>query len=243
MRYGRRCSRKLARLVRGGEPTGGLESGTGGAGGAGATGAASVGAAGKLAGTSGAAVKAGLSAGAWLKAFGVGGGLTAAALMGHELTSAPRPEPAPMAIPSSIVAQPTTPVRLPVVKPLESSARVPDVDIEPPANAPIASRSTTLPAASTEVSDAAADVRWESAAVARARAQLRSGQPQEAMTTLHEIERRVSNGILGQEREALAIEALAASGQSSAASSRAAAFVERYPNSPHASRVRAFVRP
>lgn len=85
--------------------------------------------------------------------------------------------------------------------------------------------------------------RWESAWVARARAQLRAGQPSQALQTLSEVQARVPGGVLGQEREALAIEALAASGQRSEASRRAAAFLDRFPNSPHASRVQVFVAP
>jgi hypothetical protein len=60
---------------------------------------------------------------------------------------------------------------------------------------------------------------------------------------LSEVQARVPGGVLGQEREALAIEALAASGQRSEASRRAAAFLDRFPNSPHASRVQVFVAP
>jgi hypothetical protein len=47
---------------------------------------------------------------------------------------------------------------------------------------------------------------------------------------------------LRQEREALTIEILHASGQRDEANARALDFLARYPESPHAARIRSFVR-
>jgi hypothetical protein len=82
----------------------------------------------------------------------------------------------------------------------------------------------------------------ESRMVIEARRALHAG---DFATTLHLLESAAAtfpNGALGQEREALAIQALARSGQRAAAAKRAAAFLAEYPNSPHAADLKAFTR-
>jgi hypothetical protein len=74
--------------------------------------------------------------------------------------------------------------------------------------------------------------------VARARAELRSGNARQALRALRELDLDEPAGLLTQEREALLIEALATSGELEAARRRAAAFFARYPRSPHATAVR-----
>jgi hypothetical protein len=78
----------------------------------------------------------------------------------------------------------------------------------------------------------------ESQRVAAARSLLRSGRASAALAALQALERDEPNGLLAQEREALAIQALAALGQRAAARQRAAAFTQRYPDSPHLAVVR-----
>jgi len=196
-------------------------------------------------------VKTGLSAGTLVKAFGVGGGLTAAAIAGHEVTTEPDPEPAAVvaSVASAAVSMPAptvadVPPEAPASPTPAETVEDPEASEEPDPASPLSHAasqpSTPEPA---EEADAAWGARWESAAVARARRQLRSSQPHRALQTLEEIRRRVGGGVLGQEREALSIEALAASGSRAAAAQRAASFVERFPNSPHTSRVRAFLAP
>ena len=82
----------------------------------------------------------------------------------------------------------------------------------------------------------------ESRRLTEARDALRRGDASGALAQLAELQRAVPGGILGQEREALAIEALARSGRSSEAQARARAFLQAYPQSPHAARVEAFAR-
>jgi hypothetical protein len=82
----------------------------------------------------------------------------------------------------------------------------------------------------------------ESRRLSEARDALRRGDASGALSLLSELQRAVPGGILGQEREALAIEALAKSGRSSEAQARARAFLQAYPQSPHAPRVEAFAR-
>jgi hypothetical protein len=78
----------------------------------------------------------------------------------------------------------------------------------------------------------------ESQRMARARALLRSGNAARALSELSALERDEPRGLLVQEREALLIEALSAVGQREVARERAAAFLKRYPSSPHARAVR-----
>jgi hypothetical protein len=82
----------------------------------------------------------------------------------------------------------------------------------------------------------------ESRRLAEARDALRRGDASGALSLLSDLQRAVPGGILGQEREALAIEALAKSGRSAEAQTRARAFLQAYPQSPHAARVEAFAR-
>jgi len=82
----------------------------------------------------------------------------------------------------------------------------------------------------------------ESRRLTEARDTLRRGDASGALARLEELQRAVPGGILGQEREALVIEALARSGRGAEAQSRARAFLQAYPQSPHATRVEAFAR-
>ncbi|MEP7122812.1 MAG: hypothetical protein ABJE95_17940 [Byssovorax sp.] len=82
----------------------------------------------------------------------------------------------------------------------------------------------------------------ESRRLAEARDALRRGDASGALSLLSDLQRAVPGGILGQEREALAIEALAKSGRTSEARTRAQAFLQAYPQSPHAPHVEPFAR-
>jgi Outer membrane lipoprotein len=73
----------------------------------------------------------------------------------------------------------------------------------------------------------------ESALLTEARAELRRGDVTAAQATLTRMQAAFPNGVLGQEREVLAIEVLAASGKTDAARRRARAFIEAHPESPH----------
>lgn len=74
--------------------------------------------------------------------------------------------------------------------------------------------------------------------VERADTRLRSGDPAGALAVAREHEQRCPAGALVQERERIAIEALARLGRADAARARASAFQERFPSSPHLRRVR-----
>lgn len=100
-----------------------------------------------------------------------------------------------------------------------------------PASAPPASeaRPRTAPAS---------QLREESQAVLEARAALRGGNAAQCLRVLEQARERFPRGALGQEREALAIEALAQAGQNHAARRRADAFLQKYPQSPYSADVR-----
>jgi outer membrane protein assembly factor BamD (BamD/ComL family) len=88
----------------------------------------------------------------------------------------------------------------------------------------------------------ASRLREESAMLAEARAALRGGAPGQALERLDSAARRFPDGVLGQEREALVIEALSRTGQRAAAAQRADAFLRAYPGSAFADRVATFLR-
>lgn len=80
----------------------------------------------------------------------------------------------------------------------------------------------------------------ESAAVLAIRSALRAGDPSGALQLLEQARLRFPHGVLGQEREALTVQALAKAGNRKAASRKAAAFLRAHPTSPYASDVKAY---
>jgi len=95
------------------------------------------------------------------------------------------------------------------------------------------------PAAATSTASTLAE---ESRLLARARKLIQSGSAGQALEVLAESRSRFPRSILHQEREVLTIEALAKSGSTGAAKARADKFLERYPKSAHADKVRAFTQ-
>jgi len=85
---------------------------------------------------------------------------------------------------------------------------------------------------------ASSQLREESVAVLEARAALRSGDAGRSLTLLEQARVRFPRGALGQEREALTIQALAQSGERAVARRRAAAFLRAHPQSPYLADVR-----
>jgi outer membrane lipoprotein YfiO len=81
-------------------------------------------------------------------------------------------------------------------------------------------------------------LREETTFIKEARQALREGDAARALRVLEECRRVFPAGVLEQERERLAIEALVKDGRASDASARAAQFLRKYPDSPHAGEVR-----
>ncbi len=77
--------------------------------------------------------------------------------------------------------------------------------------------------------------------MAAGREALRAGHWAAASGLLEQARLRFPQGVLRQERDALAIEALVQSGQRQLAIERAKTFFRSYPDSPHAARVRALI--
>jgi hypothetical protein len=98
---------------------------------------------------------------------------------------------------------------------------------------PYGSGQASFPTGAADASDTA-----ESRRLLAARSLLRSGRASAALSALASIRADFPEGSLAQEREALTIEALLAFGDRAAARARAAAFLARYPESPHVDAVR-----
>jgi hypothetical protein len=130
--------------------------------------------------------------------------------------------PAPSSKPELDVQEPQAPATPPAA---DSSAVAASAAVSNPGSTPL--RQTQL--------------REESLAVLEIRRVLRAGDAALALRLLEQARVRFSHPMLGQEREALTIEALARSGAKDAAQRRAAAFLRAYPKSPYAADVRAFL--
>ena len=129
------------------------------------------------------------------------------------------------------------PIAAPSADPRSSAAPGAARDAKGPGAASPSSRGAAAPAMDRETRTLE-----ESRRLTEARDALRRGDTAGALNTLTELQRAVPGGILGQEREALAIEALAKSGQTAKAQARARAFLQANPESPHAPRVSAFAQ-
>lgn len=80
----------------------------------------------------------------------------------------------------------------------------------------------------------------ESKLLTRARAELRRGNAASAQQILEQMRVKFPNAVLGQEREVLSIEVLAARGNTEAARRRARAFIAAHPKSPHSAQLARF---
>ena len=149
----------------------------------------------------------------------------------------------PSAAPSS---DPTAAVATPSATRVSVSEAAPETHAPQAAAAPSAQRGARgtdpRPASigAPDPSARASQLREESRITLLARRQLRSGDPQGALRLLEQARVRFPDGALGQEREALTIEALAKSGSGKAAERRARDFLRENPRSPHAADVRAY---
>ena len=175
----------------------------------------------------------------------VGGGLAAYPLARlasrHPVPVVPPPVTHPLAEPS--------PARVVVPPPAAPPVLAPSATRVPPSSAPVAAirpgrlLRTAESARSPEPARAAvaSGLAEESRMVIEARRALQAGDFATCLRVLGSAAAAFPDGALAQEREALAIQALARSGQRMAAAKRAQAFLARYPESPHAADVRAAI--
>jgi hypothetical protein len=131
--------------------------------------------------------------------------------------------PAPPAPPSAATA-PSWPDEVPPPPPPVEANRTRPARRAPPAPSP------------------QSHLRQETTLIREARQALRGGDSAQALRLLDECRRLFPTGVLEQERERLAIEALVADGRAAEASARAGEFLRKYPDSPHASEVRTLAR-
>jgi len=159
---------------------------------------------------------------AWMAWTGLGITLLALAWWA---TRAPSPvAPSPRTRPVPVVVAPLAPTAPPVIA---APAPAPSV-IAAPAPAPVAV------APREERDDLPAELRW----IERAQTALAANDPAAAQAALRGHARAFPRGHLSEEREALAVQVLCASGRADEARRAAAAFVARHPTSPQAARVR-----
>jgi hypothetical protein len=102
-----------------------------------------------------------------------------------------------------------------------------------PSASPIIASSASSTPLEPKRATSASQLREESLAVLEARAALRAGDAARSLGLLEQARARFPHGALGQEREALTIEALAKTGQAATARRRAEAFLRAHPQSPY----------
>lgn len=149
----------------------------------------------------------------------------------------PSPAPPPSAAPTTITPSdlPTAPsARTPSApRPISHAERLREEVTQVSdlghyaAEAPGAARSPAH-----EAAESVSALREEAKLVDAARTALAAGDPASARARLDEAKTRYPQGRLGEEREALEIRVLAASGETSRAASLARAFLVRHPSSP-----------
>jgi hypothetical protein len=132
--------------------------------------------------------------------------------------------------------------RAPSRRPSDAEVEADPYAAPPSPSTPPAAEAASPGAAPITPAERASRMREESGLLSEARDALRRGDSATALRKLEEARTRFAGGMLGQEREALTIEALYRGGQREAASARAAAFLRAYPLSPHATRVQTFTR-
>lgn len=153
--------------------------------------------------------------------------------------SALRSEPARVFTPPIAVSAPASAsVAVPELA-VPVAPAMPDPVREP--SAPPRKRTHAVASATPPIAAPTSNAQEESRLIAAARSALRAGDSARALSLLGEAEQRFAHGVLGQEREALTIEALAKSGQHARAKSRGEAFLKAYRDSPYAARIRTLI--
>jgi hypothetical protein len=150
---------------------------------------------------------------------------------------ATRPEP-----PRVVAADSSASLTMPALpQPHEEATPVATTSTSPVlASAVVSARAPRPGTSTTEVVDDGAPKETEGELLRRAHDAL-SGDPAKALALTEEHTKRFPGGMLGQERELVAIEALIKLGRIGQARVRGASFLQRFPTSAHARRVRTLV--
>jgi hypothetical protein len=114
--------------------------------------------------------------------------------------------------------------------PLSAAPPVPQDEPAPPPSAPAAPVPTQAPRASASAEPDNRSLAGERALLDVARTALANGDPARALQAVARHEKTYPNGLLVEEREALAVKALAAAGRNDEARARGGRFVKRFPN-------------
>jgi hypothetical protein len=149
----------------------------------------------------------------------------------HRNASAPRAPTRPTASPlgPQNAAQSAAPNAAPVSSDAASATLdTPSTDANPRAAVPGST-------------DRASQLRVESGKLRAARSKLGAGDFQGALADISRLSAQFPHGVLSQEREVVAIDALTGLGERAAARSRAQAFLAHYPDSPYAARLRPLI--
>jgi hypothetical protein len=129
---------------------------------------------------------------------------------------------------------------LPAATPAFSAATSATPETTP---APVPAPTTQAASSDAKPPASSSQLREESIALLAARAALRAGDAARSLTLLEQARVRFPRGALGQEREALTIQALAQSGERASARRRADAFLRAHPQSPYVADVRLLATP
>jgi hypothetical protein len=157
---------------------------------------------------------------AWMAWIAVGVAALALSWWATRPTAPVAPPPSPRPTPALVA--PIAPTAPPVI----ASPAPPVITAPSPPPRVLAPR--------VERDDLPAELRW----IERAQSALAAHDPAAAQAALRSHGRLFPHGHLAEEREALAVQVLCASGRADEARRAAAAFVERHPTSPQAARVR-----
>ncbi len=206
-------------------------------GGAAAGGAAAGGAAAGGAGSAGGAVAGGaLGTAGLVKSIGIGVGAGLVVVLAGQAIVGSKQEPRPTpTVSASSVVTPVPSVEPPAVRGRLASPVPADEAEEDEAHEAVVEPVRGIAGGG---AGRVGTVREEARLIARARLRLLHDDPSGALRLLETARQRFPNGVLIQEREALAIEALAKSGQRDAAAARARTFQQAHPESPLKDRVR-----
>ena len=148
--------------------------------------------------------------------------------------------PASAATVAGIPAASPMPTTTPAAAPADSSAAATSVP-----NEAVAEADDLAPVTATQAPASAAArisrLDAEASLLSKVRAALRSGDAHGALAALSQLQAQFPKGALGQERDVLAIEVLAANGNVAAAKRKAAAFIAAHPSSPHSAKLERFL--
>ena len=171
-----------------------------------------------------AAAPVGASPNPWLlRGLGIAFGIAAVGVIAFSLTGRERsPDSTARELTPPVVSAPAPEIQTPLVTPSAEVAPAPRTEEAPPASATPSTVAAPRPRAQPN----------EAALLEQARRAL-AADPARALALTRQHQQRFPTGVLNQEREVIAIEALRRLGKANEAGDRAGAFEKQFPGSPH----------